>query len=158
MSNNKFVIPSSLRTAAGGSSNEAEKTRRAEIEGSYKQATEETRVLREVVSAARDVLGLIRSFVELGTTWVEWEGRVRQAEAAVRKAEVELAAMRDKNAVAHRRLDQIDAVLKSLLDGYQNVLNDLEGAPLDLSEKQMLWRELLDFGDRLVAALNSYKD
>jgi len=161
MANNKFQLPDSLRQAADKASDglrlEQEKTRRAQVEGGFRQAAEQQKVMVEAVGLARDFLGVIQSMVELGATRAEWAGRVRQAELAVDKAQAELADTQARTAVQHHHLDQVGQALSRCMELFDLAKEAIEAQALPPAQRQAQLRELLPYAKQMVDALNGYK-
>ena len=161
MAGSKFRLSGSLRQAAGKASDgleiEQEKTRRSEIEGAYKQMGEQQKMLVEMIGLAGNVLGVIKSAIELEATRVEWAGRVEVAEEALKKALTELQDTRERTAVRHRELDQVEQVLAVFQQIFEMRKGQIEAGKLPPDRLQVELRDLQSVAGQMANALKAYK-
>ncbi|MCB9610829.1 MAG: hypothetical protein H6722_00015 [Sandaracinus sp.] len=126
------------------------RTKRAGIEAGAKVEVARLQVAREAIAATKAFLDVLRSHNELAATRVEWEGRVKVAEDAVKQAEAELNVAAENNKPRLAELEQSKAALDRLLTLFDEVMREAGSSDLSAETKAAHRRYLLDLSDRIV--------
>jgi multidrug resistance efflux pump len=159
MSNGKLKLSEDLLSrlgssdpaqAVGANQTEVLKTQRAGIDAGAKVEVAKLQVAKEAIEAIKGALEVVKSHNQLKATRVEWQGRITEAEIAVKKAEVNLQVTRETNQVRAEELTQSRLVLDRVLELFDLTMAELKTSNCSESERKNLRLELLEISDRLV--------
>ncbi len=126
------------------------KTQRASIDAEARVETARLQVAREAIRAVEAFFDVLKSQNKLESTRAEWEARVLAAETAVRRAQVELAAVHEKNQPAMEELRQAKEVQDRLLALFDDVMSELKTTNLGDESKARSREYLLQLSEMLV--------
>ena len=126
------------------------KTQRAAIEADAKVEVGRLQVAKEAISAVRSICEVFKSYNELESTRVEWEGRVIAAETGLRKAQVDLEKAREKNMLRKEELRQTDEALSRVLELFDEVLVETRNPELSEESKREARKYLLELSAHIV--------
>ena len=107
-------------------------------------------VMREAIAVTKDFFAVLRSHNELEATHAEWDGRVRAAETAVRKAETDLEIEREKNQPRLEELQQAKEARSRLLLLFDSVMQELTSANLSEESESQRREYLLQLSAHIV--------
>ena len=154
MSNDKLKLPTSLPQKSPQVSEvvqtETLKKQRAGIDAGSKVEIARLQVAKEAITATKTLFEVLKSYNELETTRIEWEGRVSAAETAVKQAEVKLETVREKSQLGMEELRQAKEVQDRLLGLFDDVMRELASAALDEESKAKSRQYLLQLSDHIV--------
>ncbi|MBK6847125.1 MAG: hypothetical protein IPG96_06120 [Proteobacteria bacterium] len=159
MADDKLKLPTGITTVPASTGDiqvsdrvrsEMLKTQRAGIEGAAKVEVARLQVAQEAIAATRALFEVFKSHNELQATRAEWEGRVSAAEAAVRKAAVDLETAQEQNKPRLEELDQSREVQQRLLALFDEVMKQATHADLSEETKKEARQYLLQLSDRIV--------
>jgi cellobiose-specific phosphotransferase system component IIA len=103
--------------------------------------------LIEAIKAFPDAF---RSHNELQSVREEWEGRIKVAEIAVKKAEADLKAAQEQNKPLMEKLDQSRKALTSLLLVFDGFYKQVMDADLSEDVRKEARQSLLQLSDQIV--------
>lgn len=126
------------------------RTQRANIEAGAKVEVARLQVAQEAIAATRAFFDVLRSANELEATRVEWEGRVKTAEEAVKKAEADLKVAAENNRPRLVELEQSKAALDHFLKLFDEVMREASAPDLSPEVKAAHRQYLLNLGDQIV--------
>ena len=154
MSNGKLRIPT---IHVGESSRvsdavlmETLKTQRESIKANASRDVAKLDVMREAITVTKDFFAVLRSRNELDATRAEWDGRIRAAETAVRKAEIDLEIERKKNQPKLEELQQAKEARSRLLLLFDSVMQELTSANLSEESESQRREYLLQLSAHIV--------
>lgn len=159
MSDDKLKLPTSLtKTGApvtespvsDGVRTEMLKTQRAGIDASAKVEVARLQVAKEAIAATKAFFDVLKSHNELQATRAEWEGRVTEAETAVKKAQVDLETAQESNKPKMEELEQSREAQTRLLSLFDEVLKQVTDADLSDEVRKEARQYLLQLSDRIV--------
>lgn len=154
MSNDKLKLPTTLPDSTQELSEavqtEVLKTQRAGTDADAKVAVARLQVAKEAITATKTLFEVLKSHNELDATRAEWAGRVAAEEIAVRKAEVELDTVLEKNQPRMEELRQVKEILDRVFELFDDVMAELKAASLSEESRAKSRDYLLKLSDMLV--------
>ena len=162
MSNKKLNLPAEVAKNAGMATvspalpvvdtgiRAASEITQAKIEANAKVEVAKLQVCKEAIVTIQSFCDVFKSHKELQKTCVEWEGRIREAEIDVQKAEANLQAIREQNKPKMEELAQSGEVLKRLLSLFDDFMEKAKAPDLPDDDKKEVHQYLLQLSDKIV--------
>ncbi|WP_198399369.1 hypothetical protein [Caballeronia calidae] len=148
-------LPAGVLPANGEAPSEALQTemlrlRKAGIDAHAKIESARLGALTEGLSAVKALIDVFAEHKRLEKTRVEWASRVKQSEAEVEKARIELSAVTKNSDLANKQLDSLNKTRDALLRLFDEVMKEASAPDIAPEERARQRQYLLTLSEQIV--------